>query len=123
MGKYYKRPHKKSYAFYSGTVAWPNHKYSFATMGKVSKRRKKKFLKYEYYNEDLFTLLFGAVEDYKAYPVNLDWHTIEDAEMATKDWYVPITTQEDFDTYTKNYKHTMKPRWRSFMSADEFGEA
>lgn len=89
MSKYYKRLPKESFRFDGKSVSWPGHKTSFNGWPKhTSKRRVKKFRKYEVHNEELFELLIGEVENFKQ---------------------IPIQTPE--------WRATMKPRWRAFMSA------
>ena len=121
MSKYYKKCHKKSYQFYGPSVSYPNHKTSFNYWSRhTSKRRVKKFSKYEWYNEGLFQVLFGEVEDYKRIPINTHWKNLEDARKETSEsWSYTIDDEEMFESETSEWKQTMKPRWRAFMNARE----
>lgn len=119
MSKYYKKLPKESFKFYSASVSYPNHKTSFnGWPAHTSKRRVKKFRKYEGYNEELFELLLGEVENYKRIPIHTHWKTLEDARKETSaSWTYTIDDEETFENETSAWKATMKPRWRSFMSA------
>lgn len=101
MSKYYKRLPKVSFQFDSKSVRWPNHKTSLNGWPKhTSKRRVKKFWKYELHTEDSINLFLGEVEDFKRIPMQTNWKNLEDAGKETSE-----------------LKVTMKPRWRAFMSA------
>lgn len=121
MSKYYKRLPKESFEFYGASVSYPNHKTSFnGWPTHTSKRRVKKFGKYEWHNEGLFQLLFGEVENYKRIPINTHWKSLEDAYKETSEselWSYVIDDEEIFNSVTTEWKQTMKPRWRAFMSA------
>ena len=119
MSKYYKKLPKESFQFYSESVSYPNHKTSFDRHSEpMSQRKRKKFLKYEWHNEELFELLLGEVENYKRIPIHTHWKTLEDARKETSEsWTYTIDDEETFENETSAWKATMKPRWRSFMSA------
>lgn len=119
MSKYYKKLPKKSFQFYGSSVSWPDHKTSFnGWPTHTSKRRVKKFRKYEWYNEGLLELLVGEVENYKRIPINTHWKNLEDARKETSEsWIYTIDDEETFQNETSEWKATMKPRWRAFMSA------
>lgn len=77
-------------------------------------------MKYEWYNEGLFQLLFGKVENFKRIPMNTHWKNLEDAKKETSEsdeWGIIIDDEDIFDSMTSDWKQTMKPRWRAFMSA------
>ena len=119
MSKYYKRLPKESFQFYGRSVSYPNHKTSFNGWPKhTSKRRFKKFMKYEGYNEDLSELLRGEeVLEIKRIPIQTHWKNLEDARKETSEsWLYIIDDEETFQNETSEWKTTMKPRWRAFMS-------
>jgi len=119
MSRYYKKPQKESFQFYSSSVSYPNHKTSFNGYSKlISQRKRKKFNKYEWYNEGLFELLLGEVENFKRIPIRTHWKNLEDARKETSEsWIYVIDDEETFQNETSEWKATMKPRWRAFMSA------
>jgi len=119
MSKYYKKLPKESFRFYGKSVSYPDHKTSSNGWPRhTSKRRVKKFIKYDWYNEWLFQLLFGKVENYKRIPINTHWKNLEDARKETSEsWLYTIDDEETFESETTEWKQTMKPRWRAFMSA------
>jgi len=119
MSKYYKRLPKESFQFDGKSVSWPDHKTSFNGWPKhTSKRRIKKFRKYEVHNEELFELLVGEVENFKRIPIQTHWKNLEDARKETSEsWPYTIDDEELFQNETSEWKATMKPRWRAFMSA------
>jgi len=119
MSKYYKKTPKESFQFDSKSVSWPNHKTSLNGWPKhTSKRRVKKFNKYEVRNDWLFEFLFGEVENFKRIPIQTHWKNLEDARKETSEsWIYTIDDEETFQNETSEWKATMKPRWRAFMSA------
>lgn len=123
MGKYYKKPRKHRYKFYKSKVSWPDNSKIYNGWSRhISKRRYKKYRKYEYYNEDLMDLLFGRVNTYKEIRLNTHWHSLEDARRETTasgEWPYVVDDQEQFEAECYEYIWHMKPRWRAFMSAEE----
>lgn len=119
MSKYYKRLPKVSFQFDGKSVSYPNHKTSFNMSPRhTSKRRVKKFDKYEIHNDGLFEFLFGEVQDFKRIPIRTHWKNLEDARKETSEsWIYTIDDEETFQNETSEWKSTMKPRWRAFMSA------
>ena len=119
MSKYYKKLPKKSFQFDSKSVSYPNHKTSFNMSPRhTSKRRVKKFNKYEIHNDGLFELLVGEVKDFKRIPIQTHWKNLEDATKETSEsWSYTIDDEVTFQNETSKWKLTMKPRWRAFMSA------
>jgi len=119
MSKYYKKIPKESFQFDSKSVSWPNHKTSLNGWPKhTSKRRVKKFWKYELRNEDSIKLFLGGVENFKRIPVKTHWKNLEDVRKETSEsWPYTIDDEELFQNETSEWKATMKPRWRAFMSA------
>lgn len=121
MSKYYKKLPKESLRFYGRSVSWPDHKTSFNGWPRhTSKRRVKKFRKYEWYNEYLFQLLFGEVENFKRIPMLTHWKNLEDAKKETSEsdeWDIVVDDEEIFESITSEWKTSMKPRWRAFINA------
>lgn len=116
MGKYYKKPHKKSYKPTKRSVTYPSHKYSYGLPKHYNNRKGKKYTKYEWYNEDTFWSLDEFITRYKEYEINLHWRTVDDAIKETANsssWLYPITSLEEYNNNKYKYRFTMKPRWRA----------
>jgi len=119
MSKYYKKLPKVSFQFDGKSVSYPNHKTSFNMSPRhTSKRRVKKFNKYEVHNDGSLEFLFAEVENFKRIPMRTHWKNLEDARKETSEsWIYTIDNEETFRNETSEWKTTMKPRWRAFMSA------
>jgi len=119
MSEYYKKLPKVSFQFDGKSVSYPNHKAFFNQKTRhTSKRKFKKFMKYEVHNEDLFELLVGEVEDFKRIPIQTHWKNLEDVRKETSEsWLYIIDDEETFQNETTEWKANMKPRWRAIMSA------
>ena len=105
MSKYYKKTPKESFQFDSKSVSWPNHKTSLNGWPKhTSKRRVKKFNKYEVRNDWLFEFLFGEVENFKRLPIQTHWKNLEDARNETSEsWIYTIDDEETFQNETSEW--------------------
>lgn len=74
MSKYYKKNNKKSFMAYSRTVSYPNNPLLYTYHKK--ERLRKKFVKYEWWNEELSDYLYSSIDDIKLKNRKLRWRQI-----------------------------------------------
>lgn len=108
-----------------GKVTYPNHKYSFRPTKHKKSRLKKKLLKYEFFNEDMFQYLLDSkypVNTYKRYPINLDtipsdgpWFDFDSPDPNYFEFHGDL-----LDDYWKYHDMIIKmaPRWRQIILAE-----
>lgn len=119
MSKYYKKPHKHSFKANSGKVDYPNHKYSYGGYTKSKSRHKKKYRKYEWWNEYWFEKLCFDEKYlvFKSYRTHLDWETIEDVDYSKLGKYTFVDDESAFNYETHQTVITRKPRWRAIFNS------
>lgn len=74
MSKYYKKNNKISFARYSDRVSYPNNDLIY--YGNKIKRLRKKYIKYEWYNEELSDYLYSSIDEIKLKNKKLRWRQI-----------------------------------------------
>lgn len=74
MSKYYKKNNKVSFMRYSYGISYPNNPLLFTF--RKRKRIRKKFVKYEWRNEELSDYLYSNIDDIKLKNKKLRWRQI-----------------------------------------------